>query len=337
MRFTPVIAPMLVIRPRPLRPPANLDAILVTIGNALSALSPSATPLLAVGDATAERAPAPPASATSSARPGTPTPSWPSPSPTSPRVPHCCSRTGAGQGANLAAGLRAAGFRVHRRVAYAALPARRFPEAATRSLQQGRLRAALFLSAETARTFARLLPSVLYPALAEVDALVIGQPAADALAPLPWRRVRVSLAPNPGAGIGLAMSDDIPIDPVTIPPDRARIEPTPSARRRDILPILYLLGFAVLAFTLVYLYRHPMKTRGALQEAQQVNSLHQDLDAARQENAALAARLKQVEDRPVTAPIDLAPVDARLRALEARPLPQPRRPRPDPGPDRRGR
>jgi len=41
-----------------------------------------------------------------------------------------------------------------------------------------------------------LLPDKLKPGLAHVDALTIGAPAASVLAPLPWRRVRVSLRPT---------------------------------------------------------------------------------------------------------------------------------------------
>ena len=103
---------------------------------------------------------------------------------------------GAGQGATLAAALRGGGFRVHRRTAYAAYPVAEFPGEAQAALQAGALRAALFLSAETARAFARLLPVPLLPHLAGVDALAIGEPAAAALRPLPWRRVRVSASPT---------------------------------------------------------------------------------------------------------------------------------------------
>ena len=70
------------------------------------------------------------------------------------------------------------------------------PPAAIRALRDGSLAAALFLSAETARAFVRLLPPPLHPALAAVDALAIGQLAADALCVLPWRRVRVSAKPT---------------------------------------------------------------------------------------------------------------------------------------------
>ncbi|HYZ32251.1 MAG TPA: uroporphyrinogen-III synthase, partial [Crenalkalicoccus sp.] len=101
-----------------------------------------------------------------------------------------------GQGNALVTALRAAGFRVRREVAYAMTPAPGLAPAAQSALRDGGVRAAMFLSAETALAFVRLLPDPLRPALAGVDAVAIGPAAAHALAPLPWRRVRVSLRPT---------------------------------------------------------------------------------------------------------------------------------------------
>lgn len=197
LRHDPILAPLLHIRPLALAPFGEVGAVLVTSGNALPLLPARlhALPLLAVGDATAERARsagfAQVASADGDAAalvaltrracpPGAP----------------LLFATARGQGMTLAAALRAQGFAVRRRAVYAARPAGRMPPTALRALRDGRLGAALFLSAETARAFVRLLPPGLYPALAAVDALAIGQPAADALCVLPWRRVRVSAKPT---------------------------------------------------------------------------------------------------------------------------------------------
>ncbi len=175
----------------------GVAATLVTSGNALAALPEAlhGLPLLAVGAATAGRAreagfeyvlsadgdaAALAALAARSLEPGA----------------RLLLAVGAGQGAVLATVLRAGGFRVHRRTAYAARPVAEFPGVAQAALQEGALRAALFLSAETARAFARLLPAPLLPCLARMDALAIGEPAAAALRPLPWRRVRVSASPT---------------------------------------------------------------------------------------------------------------------------------------------
>ena len=200
----PILAPLLRIRPLTLAPFGRVGAVLVTSGSAVPFLPASLhdTPLLAVGHATADRARsagfARVASADGDAAalaeltrrncpPGT----------------ALLFATARGQGAPLAAALRAHGFAVHRRAVYAARPATRMPPAAIRALRDGSLAAAMFLSAETARAFVRLLPPPLHSALAFVDALAIGQPAADVLCVLPWRRVRVSAKPTQASLLAL--------------------------------------------------------------------------------------------------------------------------------------
>lgn len=192
----PVLAPLLRVRPLLCRAPANVGAVLVTSGNALPSLPDTlhALPLLAVGDATAERARAAGFANVTSADGDARALS----ALARRRLPPCpvLLATGRGQGETLAADLRKAGFVVHRRTVYAASPAGRLPAAAAAALRDGRLRAALFLSADTARAFARLVPPSLHPALQGLDALTIGQPTCDALMHLPWRRVRVSAKPT---------------------------------------------------------------------------------------------------------------------------------------------
>jgi uroporphyrinogen-III synthase len=100
----------------------------------------------------------------------------------------------------LAATLRAAGFRVLRRVTYGARPARALPPAALRLLREAGA-AALFFSPETARIFARLLPESAMVNTAE--ALAISAATAAALAPLPWARIRVASHPNQDALLAL--------------------------------------------------------------------------------------------------------------------------------------
>lgn len=193
----PVVAPLLHISPLTLAPFGEVGAVLVTSGNAVASLPASlhSTPILAVGNATASRARAAgfarvvsadgdaaalAAVTRQSLPPGT----------------ALLFAAGRGQGAALAAALRAHSYVVYRRAVYAARPASRMPPAALQALRDGSLAAALFMSAETARAFVRLLPLALHPALAAVDALAIGPPAADALCVLPWRRVRVSAKPT---------------------------------------------------------------------------------------------------------------------------------------------
>ncbi len=199
MGLTPVVAPLLRIESLPLRGSGACAAVLVTSGNALPSLREMgvrmALPVLAVGDATAERARSAGFTDVSSAG-GDAEDLLALVRRRFPADTALLLATGRGQGAVLTAGLRAGGFRVHRRVAYAARPVGRLPDAAIGAIEGGGLRAALFLSAETARVFGRLLPVALRPELAGIEALAIGQPAADALALLPWRRVRVSLGPT---------------------------------------------------------------------------------------------------------------------------------------------
>jgi uroporphyrinogen-III synthase len=193
----PILAPCLTIEPLPVRLPPGLQAVLVSSGNAIPAL-PGALhglPLLAVGDATAARAQAAGFRHVESAD-GDAAALGVLAAERCPEHASLLLATGQGQGGGLAADLRRRGFRVHRRVVYAARPVVRLPGPAREALMAGGLRAALFLSAETARAFIRVLPAALHPAMATVDALAIGQPAALALQQLPWRRVRVSAKPT---------------------------------------------------------------------------------------------------------------------------------------------
>jgi len=194
--FTPISAPFIAVRHFSPGLPENLQAILVTSGNALAGLKLIDAPLLAVGDATADKAreagfrvvhsagrdaAALVALAGRVARPDRGT---------------LLLACGARQGFAVAAALRKLGFSVARRVTYAAEPVRRFPTEAKVALQGDALHAALFLSAETAAAFVRTLPETLAPRLAQVLALAIGKNASDALEPLQWREVRLAHAPN---------------------------------------------------------------------------------------------------------------------------------------------
>ncbi|MGI4952210.1 MAG: uroporphyrinogen-III synthase [Janthinobacterium lividum] len=194
--YIPVQAALFRVVPRRLEWPGRCDAILVTSGNAVPSLgSAPDVPVLTVGDATAARARESGLRQVGSAG-----------GDAAALLAFACRRlqppaslvlaTGAGQGHALAAGLRSAGFRVHRRVAYTIRPVTRLPEAARAAIIDQRLHAVLFLSADTARIFRRLLPAAMQPALAGIEALAIAPAVGEVLAPLPWRRVRVSVAPT---------------------------------------------------------------------------------------------------------------------------------------------
>jgi uroporphyrinogen-III synthase len=194
--FSPVIAPLLTVRHSSPVVPLQPQAVLVTSGNALRGLPILAAPLLAVGDATAARARdagfAQVGSAAGDANALVETAVQKLRPNAGPLLLAC----GRGQGLGVAAALRARGFSVIRRVTYEAAPVSQFPAEATACLRAELLHAALFLSTETARAFARLLPPELGGSLENVLALAIGKPAADALKPLRWREIRLASSPT---------------------------------------------------------------------------------------------------------------------------------------------
>jgi len=194
--FLPVVAPFLTIRPCSPTVPAGVQAMLVTSGNALAALPVRAVKLLAVGDATAERARIAGFSQVSSAGRDSVALVALATSTLRPQDGPLLLACGARQGYAAASALRQAGFAVVRRVTYAAVPVRAFPAEAAAALQAGNLHAALFLSAETAAAFVRTIPAACRSHVRNVMALAIGKTAADTLQSLPWRRILVADAPT---------------------------------------------------------------------------------------------------------------------------------------------
>ncbi len=200
MGFVPVIAPCLVIEPRPadLPAPDAIQAILLPSGQAIAGLPAGyhGVPVLAVGDATAARArQAGFASVHSAARDAVALAGLAARLCTPEGAPLLLA-SGEGQSDALATDLRARGFRVVHRAVYAAAPVAELPGPALSALEAGELRAALFFSARTASAFVSALPGRLRPALAGTEALAIGTPAAAALQLLPWRCIRVAVRPT---------------------------------------------------------------------------------------------------------------------------------------------
>ncbi len=199
MGFAPVLAPMLAIAPHPLTTTLRPQAVLVTSGNALASLPDGlrGVRLLAVGDATAGRASAMGFRDVHSAGRDA--------AALADLVTRLCRTSGAalllatgeGQGKALAADLRGRGFRVVRRVAYAARPVAGMPEAARIALAAGTLRAALFFSPLTARVFMNVLQRDMPAAtVAGMEAMAISRATELALRPLPWRTIRVASSPT---------------------------------------------------------------------------------------------------------------------------------------------
>ncbi len=117
-------------------------------------------------------------------------------------------------------------------------------------------------------------------------------------------------------------------------PQRVRIPRT--RRRADRSAIAYLVGFVVLAGTLVFLHQHPATSPPPAARPEQVDALEQEIvdlratvtrlaarPAAPVTNLApLEARVAALETRPAPPTPDLAPLAARVAALEARPAPR---------------
>jgi uroporphyrinogen-III synthase len=200
MGFVPILAPVLTIRRLPAMLPAAVDAVVITSRNALASLPQTlrAVPLFAVGEATAAAArrcgfetvfSADADAAALADLIGCTFTSSPAR-----RLLHL---SGKSQGRDLARRLRELGFVVYRRVVYQAVPEPALAEAARAALGAGSVRAALFFSAETARSFVRLaVEAGLRDSVRSTEACAIGRPAAVALEPLPWRSIRVATRPN---------------------------------------------------------------------------------------------------------------------------------------------
>jgi uroporphyrinogen-III synthase len=194
--LAPVVAPVMRIRHFAPALPRQVQAALVTSGNALDGISAWDVPVFAVGYATAAKARAVGFVDVTSASGDAESLAALVVSTLHPQAGPLLLLSGARQGIALAASLRAAGFRVLRRVTYAAGPVPHFPPQATGALHHDILHAAIFLSGETASTFVRMMPASCIPHLNGILALAIGKAAADALKPLPWRQVRLARTPN---------------------------------------------------------------------------------------------------------------------------------------------
>jgi uroporphyrinogen-III synthase len=206
--YRPIVAALLEIRPlwTALPPTGRVQAILATSGNAIQVLPSSHRhlPLFAVGEATAGRARAAGFAQVVSADGNAGALADLVAERCVHRAAPLLVATGRGQGRDLAADLRTRGFRVTRRVVYAAVPVAVLPNAARVALASGRLTAALFFSAQTAHQCVRLVRAAhLAKTVQSVEALAIGEAAAVALRALPWRRIRVAERPNQNAMLAL--------------------------------------------------------------------------------------------------------------------------------------
>lgn len=201
MGWQPLICPMLRVEPgriaelRGRRP----QAVLVTSGNALAALprSLAGTRLLAVGAATAARARAIGFADVLSADGDATDLLDLARNTCPPAAGPLLLAAGEGQGLDLTTKLQDQGFTVVRRIAYRTRPVGALEPSARVALCGGAVQAALFFSAATAAAFHTTAAAEnLVPHLAATTAVAISPRTAAALAPLPWRAIRVASAPT---------------------------------------------------------------------------------------------------------------------------------------------
>lgn len=116
---------------------------------------------------------------------------------------------------DLAALLADTGFTVRRAVLYEARASDALSDGAREALERGRLDAALFFSPRAAATFVTLArAAAVDAACAGIAAYGLSKAVAGALAPLPWRIMRVAARPTQTALLA-ALADDFPAGPIT--------------------------------------------------------------------------------------------------------------------------
>jgi uroporphyrinogen-III synthase len=201
MGLTPILAPFLHIHPveAHLPSPDRIAAILLASGNAVDALPASVRdlPVLTVGDASARLARQAGFEDVSSADGDAVALAALVRERFGPRGGTLLLAAGRGQSVALAVELRASGYRVARRVVYAAEPVTVLPETARTALLADHPLTVLFFSAETARCFVRLVRAEgLLDTVRGRDAITIGIQAGMALKGMHWARVRVAGKPT---------------------------------------------------------------------------------------------------------------------------------------------
>ena len=192
--WVPVLAPALVLRPCVL-PPVRVQASLITSSAAAAAL-PAGPPVFAVGEASAAAARALGHHASAAggdakalldlvrAR-------------LRPADGPLLLAVGEGYAADLAVALRAAGFRVQRRLAYIARPANTLPPAVEAAFDADQLVAALFFSPRSAERCMDLLERAgLAIAAPGLRAIAISPRVARTLDRLPWARIQTAARPD---------------------------------------------------------------------------------------------------------------------------------------------
>ncbi len=203
--WVPVLAPALSLAPRPLAAPAGVQALLLTSRAAARAVRPgtlpAGLPVLAVGEATAAEARHSGFVKIEAAAGDAVALAQLAAARLDPAAGPLLLAVGEGYGLEVALALRQRGFRVQRRVAYAAAPAPVLPDPAKQALEAGRVVAVLFFSPRSAHCAITLIQEAgLAETAASVMAFALSPRVAAALqaapAPLAWRGVRVADRPD---------------------------------------------------------------------------------------------------------------------------------------------
>jgi uroporphyrinogen-III synthase len=205
-----VLAPALILTALPFKAPANSQAIIITSRAAARALPPAKLPVIAVGEASAAeartrgfadvRAAAGDAQALAALIGAT----------LKPEAGTLCLAVGEGYALDLAAALRAKGFRVLRRVVYAARPSAALPAEARQAIREGRVHATLFTSPRAAQEAMRLLRDAgLEKAVQKIIAIALSPRIAAHLAALPWQEIRTASRPDHAALLACLGAADV--------------------------------------------------------------------------------------------------------------------------------
>jgi uroporphyrinogen-III synthase len=195
-----VLAPALTLTALPFKPPSSCQALILTSRAAARALPPAALPVIAVGEATATEARARSFTDVEAAAGDAVALAALISATRRTDAGALCLAVGEGYALDLAAALRAKGFRVIRRVVYAARPSAGLSGEAQQALRDGSIYAALFTSPRLARETIRLLRDAgLAPAASRIIAIALSPRIATALSTLPWADIRTAAHPDHAA------------------------------------------------------------------------------------------------------------------------------------------
>ena len=208
--WEPLLAPALTLTALPFKAPPRCQALVITSRAAARALPALPLRVIAVGEATAAEARARGFADVQAAAGDAAALAALIGATLRPEDGALCLAVGEGYALDLAAALRAKGFRVIRRVVYAARPSTALPNEAQSALKAGRIHAALFTSPRLAREAMRLLrDSGLQETARCIIAIALSPRIAAALAALPWAEIRTAARPDHVALLACLEGQDV--------------------------------------------------------------------------------------------------------------------------------